>query len=1055
MTTSQGEDLSGRSASSDGLRNALVHLGVLLAMVGGGLFSLFLAGHLSYWTPLWLPAGVALVAALSLGNRASIVIGIGSFISYWFMFDFEADPGLRILSSLIGALASVTGILAATGLIRYWIKWPNPLDSFPQLSQFFLAAILVEPLITGTISATGWFLIGVVSKTSISFTWLTHTLAHAVGTSMLVPILLLWVERPKAGWLNRKGVVAGTMIVAAAAGLCLLAYASRMAMMEIRSQFDDEANQLTAAMERELVSRTEAIESVRALWESSEEVTREEFREFTRRSLQRFADVEFIGWAPQIAEPELDYLNSSAQEEAVSEPDHPALLNSFEVHSPPVLAQPVGTGAESENALSVGQAIPFPFRYPVFYLEPLTPNATWLGADLSSYAPFLKTALRTGEAKVPLISPPFRESKSGTTCVLLCLGARESAAYQLQKRIAQKPGLAIAVLSFDGLFDESIQSLGRKPGVSVRISALEDESNPDSMVPFFQTGATAPSAAPPDVLRDLNRDVFIGGQRWFIEFFPVPASFGRFLRWNITGVQVGVTMVTSLLAAMLLLVSRFTFRIESEVSDRTRERDLSELRFRQLAENVSEIFWVINSADSTIDYLSPAYESISGKPSAELEGKVERWIERVHSADRSRYRAALQQSYSGQEFDEEYRIERPDGEIRWIRDRAFPLFDESGRIIRIIGVANDMTARKQSEEDLIAAQKAIEEVNRTLNQYFRVSLDMLCIAGTDGYFKQVNPAFTGNLGFDEEVLLGKPFLEMIHPDDLPKTLEAVAGLKEGRTVVSFENRYLHSDDYYIWVEWNAVPDEKGELIYAAGRNVTERKQMENELRRSNAELEQFAYVASHDLREPLRMVTSFVQLLKRRYGGALGADADEYIGHAVEGTERMRRMIEGLLQMSRVERLGRGLEVVNSAVPLEESLDSLAITIKESGTVVRRPDRMPSVRGDAAQMVQIFQNLIANAIKSVERGRHPEITIETRRDGNFMEFSIRDNGCGIARENHEKIFHIFHRLDRTDNEGCGIGLSLCRRIVERHGGRLTVKSEPGEGSVFLFTLPAA
>lgn len=1055
MRTTRRESLSMRSASSLRCRDALLHLAVLLAMTGGGSLSLFLSGHLSFWTPLWLPAGVALVAVLCLGNRSLIAISLGSFISYWFMFRFEDDSGVRLQASFIGAVASVTGTLTATSLFRSRIKWPSSLDSIHQLSPFFFAAILVLPIITGTLCATGWALIGVVSKTTFAFTWLTHTLAQAVGTSILVPMLLLWVGRPGPMRLNRKGVVAGTIAVAAAAGLSLLAYASRMETLQIRSQFDEEAELIATALERELVSRIEVIESARALWESSGEVTREEFREFTRRSLSRFTDFEFIAWAPQTVEPELDHLKSSAQKEAISGPDHTASLDSFEIHSPPVFEQSDDAGAYPEDASSPGRFDPFPLRYPIFYLEPLTLNAAWLGADLSSYPPFLKTASRSEEEKSPWLSPPFRESESGPPCVLFCLGTRASTAYPSGKQIARKPGLALAVLSFDGLFKRALQGMDRKPAVSVRISALNDESNPDSMVPFFRNGGNEPSSVPPALLRNLHRDIYIGGQRWSIEFTPVPATFGRFLPWTVPGVQFGVTTISSLLAAMLLIVSRFTFRMEREVDERSRELHLSEMRFRQLAENVSEIFWIINTDDSRIEYISPAYESIIGKPASELEGKVEKWVQRVHSADRARYREALRQSFSGKEFDEEYRIERPDGEIRWIRDRAFPLPGECGRIIRVIGVADDVTVQKRGEEELFAAQKESEEASRTLSRFFQVSLDMMCIAGTDGYFKQVNPAFTECLGFEEEILLKKPFVEMIHPDDLPGTGEAITKLKEGQLVVRFENRYLHRDGNYLWLEWNAVPDEKGEVIYAAARNVTERKQMENELRRSNAELEQFAYVASHDLREPLRMVTSFVQLLKRRYGGALGADADEYIGHAVEGTERMRRMIEGLLQMSRVERLGRRPEIVDSAMPLEESLGSLAFAIKESGAFIRRPDSMPAVRGDSAQIAQLFQNLITNAIKSVEKGVSPEITIETRRKANFQEFSIKDNGCGIARENHEKIFHIFLRLDLNDNKGCGIGLPLCRRIVERHGGSLTLKSEPGKGSVFFFTLPIA
>ena len=224
-----------------------------------------------------------------------------------------------------------------------------------------------------------------------------------------------------------------------------------------------------------------------------------------------------------------------------------------------------------------------------------------------------------------------------------------------------------------------------------------------------------------------------------------------------------------------------------------------------------------------------------------------------------------------------------------------------------------------------------------------------------------------------------------------------------------------------------------------------------ELRRSNEELKQFAYIASHDLQEPLRMIASYLQLIERRYKGKLDKDADEFIAFAVEGASRLQNMIIGLLAYSRIETKGKPLEEVNSAEVLGNAVSNLKIAIEESGTLITA-DRLPVVEADAVQLVQVFQNLMANAIK-FRREISTRIHVSAVREGTEWVFSVRDNGIGIAQEYRDRIFNIFQRLHGKEYPGVGIGLSLCRRIVERHGGRIWFNSEAGKGTTFCFTIP--
>ena len=225
-----------------------------------------------------------------------------------------------------------------------------------------------------------------------------------------------------------------------------------------------------------------------------------------------------------------------------------------------------------------------------------------------------------------------------------------------------------------------------------------------------------------------------------------------------------------------------------------------------------------------------------------------------------------------------------------------------------------------------------------------------------------------------------------------------------------------------------------------------------ELNRSNEELGQFAYIASHDLQEPLRMVASYTQLLSRRYKGKLDSDADEFIAFAVDGAGRMQRLIQDLLAYSRVGTKGKDLLDTSSEEALQQALINLRGAIRESGALVTH-DPLPTVLADEMQLIQLFQNLVGNAIKYQNPGV-PRIHISAARNGGKKWiFSVKDNGLGIDPQYFERIFGMFQRLHKREEfAGTGIGLAICKKIVERHGGSISVESQPGQGSTFRFAL---
>jgi light-regulated signal transduction histidine kinase (bacteriophytochrome) len=237
------------------------------------------------------------------------------------------------------------------------------------------------------------------------------------------------------------------------------------------------------------------------------------------------------------------------------------------------------------------------------------------------------------------------------------------------------------------------------------------------------------------------------------------------------------------------------------------------------------------------------------------------------------------------------------------------------------------------------------------------------------------------------------------------------------------------------------------------RTEQEREQRTLELARSNRDLEQFAYVASHDMQEPLRAITQFLQLLRTSYQGRLDKNADDYIHFAVDGAARLQALIRDLLAYARIDSEKKAFAPTDCEKVLDEALANVGARIEETGATITR-DPLPTIEADSTQLVQVFQNLIWNAMKF--RGPDtPQIHIGCRQEANEWVFWVRDNGIGIAPEFAERVFQIFKRLDtREEYSGTGIGLAVCKRVIERHEGRIWVESQLGQGATFYFKIPA-
>ena len=385
---------------------------------------------------------------------------------------------------------------------------------------------------------------------------------------------------------------------------------------------------------------------------------------------------------------------------------------------------------------------------------------------------------------------------------------------------------------------------------------------------------------------------------------------------------------------------------------------------------------------------------------------------------------------------------------------------ESVEEILVTAAIRNISVRKEAE-------KRMAQMEGRYHGLLEAAPDAMVVVNRSGEIVLLNVQAEKQFGYRRNELLGQQvnniipegFAERLVADGLRSAEDALA--QQIGTGIELIGRRKDGTEFPIEIMLSPLQSNEEILVTAAIRDITLRRKVAAqllekiaELNRSNEELGQFAYIASHDLQEPLRMVASYTQLLSRRYKGKLDADADEFIDFAVDGATRMQRLIQDLLAYSRIGTKGKDLRETSSEEALRKALTNLSGSIEESGAQVTH-DRLPTVMADETQLIQLFQNLVGNAIKYQGPGT-PQVHVAAKNGGRKWTFSVQDNGVGIDPKYFEKIFGMFQRLHKREEfAGTGIGLAICKKIVERHGGSISVESSPGHGSTFRFALPEA
>jgi PAS domain S-box-containing protein len=483
----------------------------------------------------------------------------------------------------------------------------------------------------------------------------------------------------------------------------------------------------------------------------------------------------------------------------------------------------------------------------------------------------------------------------------------------------------------------------------------------------------------------------------------------------------------------------------------------------ELLELTYDAIMVRNLTDGTIRYWNRGAQDLYGFSSEEAIGR------KSHELLKTQFPTALEEiekeAPAVGHWEGELIQTTKDGRQLIVASRWRFKADINGHLSSIM--ETDITERKRNEEEILRAkEEKIEQQERSNEELLELTYDAIMVRNlTDGTIRYWNRGAQELYGFTSEEAIGRKSHELLKTQ-FPTALEEIE--KEAPAVGHWEGEVTQTTKdgrrLIVASRWRFKADLNGHLSSIMETDITERKQNEEtilkakedklaELLRSNEELQQFAYVCSHDLQEPLRVISTFSQLLSNRYKGKLDNKADTFIDFVVEAAKRMQDLINGLLVFSRIQSHIQEFSPLETAKALEMATANLQLVIAETGAKVTI-ESLPTIKGDTPQFMQLFQNLLANALK-FRSTEQPLIHVSASRQGDSWKFAVKDNGVGLEMQHAERIFVIFQRLHRKeDYPGSGLGLAVCRRIVNRHGGRIWAESVPGTGTTFYFTIPA-
>ena len=479
------------------------------------------------------------------------------------------------------------------------------------------------------------------------------------------------------------------------------------------------------------------------------------------------------------------------------------------------------------------------------------------------------------------------------------------------------------------------------------------------------------------------------------------------------------------------------------------------------------IFWVADAHTFEFVYINEQVQQILGYSVDEWMSSPTFWQDHIHPDDREeaiQFCATETKENRNHRF--EYRMFDAQNRIVWIKDIVNLVHKEDGGL-QLVGVMIDVTDKKRIEEEIKAKNIELEYSTKKISQILEQSLDIICTFDQAGQILTINNAAFTTLGYFPEEMIGKNYREFISSEFIVPVEKVNEEMKLRSSLHNFEADYVSKNGEIVHLIWSVNKEPVENIFFGVAKDITERKKSEIELKRlyheleknieklanSNSELEQFAYVASHDLQEPLRMITGFLNLIEKKYEDQLSNDIKNYIHFAVDGATRMKQIILDLLEFSKIG----SEETPTESVDLNNVVNNVLILHKKQISEINANviySDLPILNCHGVLIRQIFQNLISNALKYHSENEKPTVQINYHTNEYEVIFMIKDNGIGIPDSQKDKIFNIFHRLHSKEKySGTGMGLAMTKKIIENLKGKIWVTKNSPNGSIFTFTLP--
>ncbi|MAN85428.1 MAG: hypothetical protein CL555_00720 [Algoriphagus sp.] len=524
-------------------------------------------------------------------------------------------------------------------------------------------------------------------------------------------------------------------------------------------------------------------------------------------------------------------------------------------------------------------------------------------------------------------------------------------------------------------------------------------------------------------------------------------------------------LISSILLGFLIFkLAEQPYRLSKQVEETTKELLLSNQRFELATKATSEIIWDWDM-EKDYTYRSENFERLLGYSQEESFNNDKIWKSIIHPEDYNEVESNLKKALdsSAEKWSQEFRVKKSDGQYLFIVDKGLIIRNKKGKAIRMIGSTQDITARKKAETDLADQRQRLTNVIEGTG------------AGTWEWNVQTgetqyNETWANIIGYTLEELAPlsiQTWIDFAHPEDLEQSNQELEKCFRGETE-SYESecRMKHKDGRWVWVldrgkVFSWTKDGKPLMMFGTHVDITEKKLREEEIKRTNLqlqsaneELKSFASVASHDMKEPLRMISSFLQLLEKMYENVLDEKGIQYIRFAVDGSKRLSQLIDDMMEYAQIGFDPSKLSKVDLNSVVEEVIQLKQKVIEENNAIVE-VSPLPDILGIRSPIKSVFINLISNALKYQKKNVQPVVKIYSTKEGSDYRITVEDNGIGIDKEYYQKIFNIFKRLHTKDEyPGTGIGLAICKKVVSQHGGKIWLDSEPGKGSTFHFLLRA-